>query len=141
MAWKKESDLPPDVLEQFQRIWDKTAPERCRECGKAAAPGRQHPVRRLGKAFCSKSCATAGRMTACRKCGERASMEQPHCIPCGWGSSSTDTPHDRRGQKRGKLNDMIDRLEESLVRHLQTNFCNTRLDTNHEPAWKQRCRS
>ena len=36
---------------------------------------------------------------------------------------------------------MVDRLKESLVRHLQINFCTTRLDPNHEPAWKQRRRS
>ena len=34
-GWKRESDLPPEDLEEFQQVWDPGAPRRCRECGKA----------------------------------------------------------------------------------------------------------
>ena len=104
-AWKKESDLSPDMLEQFQRMWDKTAPERCRECGKAAAPGRWHPVRRLGKAFCSAQCAAAGTVFSCSKCNEPVSTEQPHCATCKWGLPEPAPA--RRSQQRSRLDDVI----------------------------------
>ena len=51
--------------------------ELCHECGKAAAPGRKHSVRRLGRAFCSAQCAAAYTVLSCRICKQPVSGEQP----------------------------------------------------------------
>ena len=141
-AWKKESDLSPDTLEQFQRIWDKTAPERCRECAKASAPGQRHPVRRLGNAFCSAQCAEArGAVFSCRECNEPVSAERPHCARCGWGLSGPAPAPANRGQRRSRLDDMVEENEKNVAQWLKRVRCVQRPDANHEPAWKRRRRS
>ena len=138
-AWKKESDLSPDTLEQFQRIWDKSAPERCRECAKASAPGQRHPVRRLGNAFCSAQCAEAGTVLSCRRCNEPVSAEQPHCAGCGWGLSEPVPA--RRGQQRSRLDDVVEEMEKTAAWWTRVVRCAQRPDANHELAWKRRRRS
>ncbi len=39
---KKESDLPPEELEEFRKVWDPDRPRRCRECS-GALPGILQP--------------------------------------------------------------------------------------------------
>ena len=68
LDWKKERDLPPKVLQEFERVWDSAAPERCLECNKRAAPGRKHPMHVLGKAYCSQQCSDAGFVVKCKRC-------------------------------------------------------------------------
>ena len=139
-AWKKESELPPDTLEQFLRIWDKTAPERCRECRKALAPGRLHLVRRFGTAFCSARCAEArGTMFSCRECNEPVSAERPHCTRCKSGLPGPAPA--RRGHQRSRLDDIVEENETNMVQWLKRVRCEQRPDANHEPAWKRRRRS
>ena len=83
---KKECDLPPCELEQFQRLWDPGAPERCRECAKAAAPGQRHPIRVGCDMFCSRQCADAGVTIVCRTC------RQPGCGPADDGRPECKPP-------------------------------------------------
>jgi len=85
--WKKESDLTPDVLEQFQRIWHPDAPSRCRECGKAIRA--EGSMREL---YCDTVCKAAGFTLHCTRC-EGAENYQPCtlCMPLPpwqerWGS-------------------------------------------------------
>ena len=59
----KESDLPPVDLEEFQKVWDPDAPNRCRECGKALAPDAP-----LGQLFCGMACQAAGQTFICHNC-------------------------------------------------------------------------
>ena len=61
--WRKESDLPPEELEAFQKVWTSTAPRRCRECNKALP--EDAPKQQL---FCDSVCQSAGRMISCITC-------------------------------------------------------------------------
>jgi len=77
LGWRKESDLPPNVLQEFERVWEPAAPERCLECNKRAAVGTKHPMRRLGRAYCSQECATratSSGASAARPSGSAASV-------------------------------------------------------------------
>ena len=138
-AWKKECNLPPDVLENFQRIWDADAPERCHECCSAAAPGTKHPVRRAGRNFCSRACAIAGTMIACSKCGHRVDATYPHCPMCEWGSSEPAPA--RRGHERTELAYMVEDSEKNYAAYMKAIRCTARVDPDHAPAWKKRRRS
>ena len=83
-AWKKECDISPQERQAFQRLWGDNR-ELCHECGRATLPGQKHLVRRLGCAFCSTQCATAGTLLSCRECHQPVSAEQLHCATCKWG--------------------------------------------------------
>ena len=52
-AWKKEGDLPPRDMEEFQRVWNPKAPSRCRECRKAL------DTTSIRDAYCSSKCEDA----------------------------------------------------------------------------------
>ena len=81
-AWRCESDLPPDVLAPFQRIWNPDAPDRCFECSK---PAVAHHIRRLGKPYCSPGCAHAGLVVVCKGCGSKVNPAWAGCSTCKWG--------------------------------------------------------
>ena len=150
-AWKNESDLPPEVLEQFQRVWDPDAPQRCRECSKASAPGRQHPVWQIGKPYCSEKCRWAGFSISCMHCSGPVDLSWPYCAPCKWGipppapriRPSIDelremTPHQRSW---AAFLDRSDEWEEDFVWRMFFTHCDKMPKAIHEPAWKRRRRS
>ena len=134
-AWKKECDIPPSQRRLFQKVWGQDQ-DLCDECGKAAAPGKEHPVLRLGAHFCSDKCASLGQIIVCAKCGNSVSAGHPHCLDCRWG-----LPASRPSRKRSRLDDAIAENEENLARFSLITRCNSRQDPTHEPAWKQRRRS
>ena len=64
--YKREVDLEPALLEEFQRVWDPEAPSRCRACSKAIPRKTAFHAK-----FCGEACAAAsgiGKPTTCR-CG------------------------------------------------------------------------
>ena len=113
-TWRKESDIPPLVREQFQRMWHQTR-TLCRECGS--------PVHDEGKLFCSAKCEAAGVKVVCRKCEAPLNAEWPYCATCKIGSP---TPHQHS----------------ILFAKAQKYWAGSRMrDPNHEPEWKRRRRS
>jgi hypothetical protein len=61
---RKECDLPPAELESFQRVFDPSAPARCRWCSKAVKPGGTYAT------YCSDKCHCADHPPSkCIKCG------------------------------------------------------------------------
>ena len=135
--WRKESDLPPEELTPFQRVWDPAAPERCSECSKAA-PHEKFRLRRGGRSFCSEACAHAGEHLACRRCGGDVDAECPRCEACGWGlptSSSTNSA------KSSALQAMIEESEAALNNFLRITRATLQHDASHTAAWKKRRRA
>ena len=61
--YKRECDLPPALLTDFQQLWHPDAPPRCRECAKALV-GRW-PIEHL---YCNDACRLAGVRITCRGC-------------------------------------------------------------------------
>ena len=137
-AWKKECDISPQERQAFQRLWGDNR-ELCHDCGRATAPGQKHSVRRLGGAFCSTQCATAGTVLSCRECNQPVSAGQPHCATCKWGLPEPAPA--RRSQQRSRLANVIEENEKNLEHLLKRIRCKQRPDPNHEPAWKRRRRS
>ena len=153
--WRCESDLPPDVLAPFERIWNPEAPDRCYECGKPV--GAQH-VRRLGMPFCSQRCATVDAVVVCKQCGTRVNPEWTGCSSCKWGLWEHSAPPPPLKWPEEQIADMT---EEQLLRRVRAmNFwwwwdrdvkrcclwmmilyCKISKQSDHVPAWKRRRRS
>ena len=129
--WRKEADLPPAELTEFQRIWDPAAPERCSECSKSAPPPGRFSLRRLGRCFCSEACACAGKRLACRCCGGAVDAVAPRCATCSWGLEP-------RSKGQG---DFIERNELALNKLLRIVRAVEQTDDSHEQAWKKRRRA
>ena len=150
-AWKNESDLPPDVLEQFQRLWDADAPERCRECAKASAPGQRHPVRHYGRPYCSDECRWAGISLACSHCGRPVNTEWAYCTECKWGlpppaprirpSSSALNEMTEHQKRIAAFDDWSAEMEKDFAWGMMLMHCDMAESANREPAWKRRRRS
>ena len=62
---KKESDLAPEDVEEFQKSWGPEAPRRCRECNKALLA-----TARLK--FCNAECEEANKKIVCGLVERRA---------------------------------------------------------------------
>ena len=150
-AWKNESDLPPDVLEQFQRLWDADAPERCRECAKASAPGQRHPIRLYGRPYCSDECRWAGISLACSHCGRPVNTEWAYCTECKWGlpppaprirpSSSALNEMTEHQKRMAAFDEWSAEMEKDYAWGMMLLHCNMAENANREPAWKRRRRS
>ena len=132
--WKKESDLPPRDLVEFQRVWDPQAPDRCLECCKAIEARASPETRRsavgapgLRGSHCSIACKRAGLVVTCTRC-----TPERKCAYCGprapLGSSKTDEALRENEQQLKRARQMLG--HERCV-----------ADPNHEPAWKRRRRS
>jgi len=119
--WKREGELPPIVMQEFQRVWESTAPSRCHECRK--------PLKSLSRQdhFCCDKCRDAGFVVACVRCtAERA------CDFCTMRAPS--------GQS--KLDQALRQGQEDLERWRRNTGQVTRVAIpNHEPAWKRRKKS
>ena len=145
-GWKKESDVPPANLVEFQRVWNPDAPARCHECGKALAG--KCPIPRT---HCSEACRLAGMRTACARC-KRALDDPVHpCCPvCKLGSTplparptlparkrnpgEPDTPGERLDRRPAERRAMLGMAQRVW-------FSDQQKDPNWEPAWKRRRRS
>ena len=120
--YKRECDLPPALLSDFQQVWHPDAPSRCRECGKALTGN--YPIERL---YCNDACHRAGVGLTCRGCS-RVLSGSPHCPAC----------------ERGGVMSWREPREESermLLKARRLWLCETNRDPEHEPAWKRRRRS
>ena len=141
-GWKKESDLPPPDLVEFQRVWDPDAPARCLECGKAL-PGE----RSSRSTHCSDACRLAGVRTVCAYC-KRALQDSvhPYCTVCKRGSPPPQPPARKRNPGGpGTIGERLDKhLAEQramLAMAQRVWFTDQQKDPAHEPAWKSRRRS
>ena len=149
-AWKNECNLPPDELEQFQRLWDPSAPERCRECAKASAPGQRHPVRFGCNMYCSRPCADAGVTIVCRTCRQPGcgpdSDGVPECTPVGDSRHVRVRPEFNMWLEPSALEGHSWELRQHMQRMhtqrwLMSWYFEVHRNANHEPAWKRRRRS
>ena len=138
--WKRESDLPPALLTDFQQLWNPDAPERCRECAKALVG-----VCPITHAFCSDACKNAGAVTACRYCGSAANLTETegffYCTACKRGAPLCKRAERPWGDDRTDFDKRLDSQREQLkmVSRLWDTVSVARPD--HEPAWKRRRRS
>ena len=123
-----ECDLPPNVLQEFERIWEPAAPERCLECNKRAAPGRKHPMHVLGKAYCSQKCNDASFVVRCKRCTPERK--------CSFCSLKVAPLGERRLDKALRENvAQLKRAREMLGHETRE------ADPSREAAWKKRRRS
>ena len=122
-AWKKECDLPPGDLAEFQRIWDTRAPNRCLECGKAIRGASSN--RDL---YCSDKCQEAGFVFKCARCTPEQKCSFCTMAPPPKGASNLD-----QALRENQL---------QLKRYISAcGYVKRSADPCHEPAWKERRRS
>ena len=134
-AWKKESDIPPSERRHFQAVWGDNR-DLCDECGKASAPGKEHPLRARGRRFCSQACKTAGVVSQCKRC-----TPQQTCSLC-----RTVAACRRKRRVETAFTEEIDAFlvenEKELKRAREAlGHMASSSDPAHEPAWKRRRRS
>jgi hypothetical protein len=109
---QKECDLLPAELESFQRVFDPSAPTRCRWCSKAVKPGGAYTT------YCSDKChASDHPRSKCSNCGSDDILIIPQartaadlgrwpppktafakCKKCGrcWATDAVTMPYDPR---------------------------------------------
>ena len=118
--WKREGELPPIVMQEFQRVWEPTAPSRCHECRK--------PLKNQSRQdhFCCDKCRDAGFVVACVRCtAERT------CAFCT--SSASD-----RALGQSRLDDALRQSQKDLERWRRITGQVTRVAIPfYEPAWKR----
>ena len=118
--WKREGELPPIVMQEFQRVWESTAPSRCHECRK--------PLKSLSRQdhFCCDKCRDAGFVVACVRCtAERT------CAFCT--SSASD-----RALGQSRLDDALRQSQKDLERWRRITGQVKRVAIPfYEPAWKR----
>jgi len=128
-AWKKEGDLPPRDLVEFQRVWNPEAPNRCLECRKSIGNKSDRDT------YCSDKCKRAGVVATCTRC-----TPERKCLYCTAAPSWSALG--KRKFDTSKLDEAIRRSEEQLKRTRQMLGHERRsADPDHEPAWKRRRRS
>ena len=143
-SWKKECDLPPEELEQFQRVWDPDAPNRCRECGKALKGPA--PYRDLDH-YCNETCKNAKMKTTCKECKSAANMENVdgyrYCKICYKRRPPKPIPAALKQNERDEssLDKKMRSNRESLCLVQEVLYTDRAADPQHEPAWKRRRRS
>ena len=122
-AWKKEGDMPPRDMVEFQRVWNPEAPNRCQECRKAI---RGKPT--LRDVYCDSKCRDAGVAVKCTRCTPERK--------CGFCSMKAVS---QGGSKLGEM------LRENMqhLKHMRgiTGHETREADPSHEPEWKKRRRS
>ena len=155
-AWRNESDLPPETLEPFQRVWNVDAPERCRECSKPSEVA--HPVRRLGTPYCSPECAHAGLAVVCKECGAKVNPAWAGCSTCKWGLWGYSEPPPPLRWHETDIMEMTeaqrdrlawwkeiawrwDKRAEVACKMNVDMYCEVACLHDHQPAWKRRRRS
>jgi len=126
-AWKKEGDLPPRDMVEFQRVWDAEAPNRCLECRK---PLEGTAASFRDSSYCSDKCKRAGVVATCTRCTPEQKCRYCQSAPSG------------KRKYTSKLDEAIHQGEKQLDRMRQVLGHERRsVDPDHEPAWKRRRRS
>ena len=122
-AWKRESDLPPRDMVEFQRVWDPDAPSRCLECSE---PLKGKPS--LRDLYCDSKCRDAGFVVKCTRC-----TPEQRCSFCKMKAAP---------QGESKLDKVLREDVQQLKRTRGIIGHETRAaDPSHEPEWKKRRRS
>ena len=139
-GWKKESDLPPALLTDFQQVWNPDAPERCRECAKALVG-----VWPITHAYCSDACKKAGIETVCRHCRSAANLIDVegyvYCTACKSGGLLRKRGERPQGEARTDFDKRLDSQREQLKLASRMLGTVSAARPDHEPAWKRRRRS
>ena len=133
--WRKESEIPPGLREEFQRIWNPQAPKRCRECAAKLAGAR--PITRD---YCNEACAKARLIAVCSKCGRPPEVHNGWrwCPICQRGGEPPNT--DESPKKKARVEPQVGPYLD--IRQAQNYlFFNERPDPHHVPAWKRKLRS
>ena len=132
-AWRKESDLPPDVRELFRKAFNEEV-SLCREHGVEIARGHQ---------YCRASCKLAGMQSVCRTCGEAiANMSLPSCANCKWGVPPPSASRKRR--REIELQWLDNWLETAIPEHsswILKEKIRMGAKPDHVPAWSFRKRA
>ena len=123
--WVRESSLPPEELETFQRVWNPDAPQRCRECSTVLKQWKTHD-----NAYCCNKCKTAGRVRMCKTC-KRTPGSNPENRCCFMSHT----------QGTDELSQTLQRHEAMLERAHFLSGQEDVVDESHEQAWKRRRRS
>ena len=133
-AWRKESDLPPDVCELVRKALFNEEVSLCREHGVEIARGHL---------YCRVSCRLAGMQSVCSTCGEAiADMYLPYCANCKWGHPPLTVSRKRRREREWPWLDKM--LAETIPACSAKNLeLHARVGANpdHVPAWSLRKRS
>jgi len=122
-AWKKEGDLPPRDMVEFQRVWDAEAPNRCLECRK---PLEGTAASFRDSSYCSDKCKCAGVVATCTRCTPEQKCRYCQLAPSGKRKYTSKLD---QGEKQ------LDRMRQVLGHERRS------VDPDHEPAWKRRRRS
>ena len=157
-AWRCESDLPPDVLAPFQRIWNPDAPDRCLECSKPVSR-RSNCFRVLGQPCCSQQCMGAGCVVVGKYCGNPMKNQKfAGCSTCKWGlwrhdwpappihwptegiAEMTDEQRRRRAWQMGVWW-KLDKAAEQVGQRMRWLHCRVEHPRDYAQAWKRRRRS
>ena len=127
-TWKKEVDIPPMLLTDFQRVWDPQVADRCFECGKLVDSPAGSSSSSLRGVYCSNSCRDAGFVVMCRRC-----TPERKCAFCNMEAAPTgDSQMDKA------LRESVAQLKRA--RRMYGHETRT-ADPTHEAAWKKRRRS
>ena len=133
--WRKDSDIPPGLREEFQRIWNPEAPKRCKEC--AAALTGNCPITRD---YCNEACAKARLIAVCSKCKQPPEVHNGWrwCPTCQRGGRPPNM--DKHPKKKARVEHQVGPYLD--IRQAQNYlFFNERPDPKHSPAWKRKLRS
>ena len=167
MLYSMQAQVPPEELEEFEKLWDEDAPCRCRECNKAL------PVSGDAKIFfCDAACENANKKVTCGRVVERmvaaSSNEQPGeiarrcdgkvevvsgclvCTQCGRGKKDAETctkSQDILTLAKEKGEDELTELQRCLKRGAESlRIANNvwgfgkEAGPDHVPAWTKRQR-
>ena len=126
-TWKKEVDIPPMLLTDFQRVWDPQVGDRCFECGKLvdSPAGSSSSLRGV---YCSNTCRDAGFVVRCNRCTPERK--------CGFCSMEAAPASASRLDNVLRENALQLKRARSMYGH-ETRTA----DPDHEAAWKKRRRS
>ena len=132
-AWRKESDLPPDVRELVRKALFNEEVSLCREHGVEIARGHQ---------YCRASCKLADMQSVCKICGEAiANMSLPSCANCKWGLPPPTASRKRRREIEWQWMDDWLAIETRAVSSWNLKFqTHMGAKPDHVPAWSLRKR-
>lgn len=135
----RESDLAPDELMAFQRVWDPKAPARCLECGNAIREATDYYE---SVTHCSDECANAGKTIWCTTCDVEGEMTHtvPVCVECGAGVQLAQRIGDELACT-GRLGWDSQSLRNAYTLWGFDHAFVQKPNPGHVPAWKKRRRS
>lgn len=158
MLYSMRAQMPPEELEEFEKLWDEGAPRRCHDCN-CPLPANTGS----GQLFCEQH-ADASRRITCGRVVERTVVpESPRlpeekvirrcdgkvdtvggfrgCTKCGRDADIAETCAGRLDRAaETELEESRKRSAKSLQIANNVWFFGTEVDPNHVPAWTKRRR-